>query len=123
MFYQIYNLFLGIELGPNLSVLKTDPTVAPSKSSPGEVFLYKETIASTPTLSPPNLAPSSGGSSGELKILYYTRRYLLRRYVLAVAPSIPGSVGTRGNRGTCPQYFKQLVVVLLQYFLASSLTD
>jgi len=52
----------GIELGPNLSILKTDPAVLPSKSSPGEFLQYKETIASTPTLSP-NLAPSSGGGS------------------------------------------------------------
>ena len=54
-----------------MSVMKNDPAVAPSKSSPGEVFqIYKETISSTPTLSPPNLAPSSGGSSGKQKILY-----------------------------------------------------
>ena len=47
------------------SVLKTDPAVLPSKSSPGEFLQYKETIASTPTLSP-NLAPSSGGGSGKV---------------------------------------------------------
>ena len=50
----------GIELGPNLAVIKND---LPSKSSPGEIAFYKEHGASTPTLSP-NLAPTSGGNSG-----------------------------------------------------------
>ena len=52
----------GIELGPNLSVLKNEPPVMAGKGSPGEAIFYKEVTANTPTSgsSPINLsAPSS----------------------------------------------------------------
>ncbi len=55
----------GIELGPNLSVLKTDPVLNPSKNSPSSgdsVILYKE-VQGNSTSSPSLTVASSSGSS------------------------------------------------------------
>ena len=52
----------GIELGPNLSVLKTDPSFPSKASSSGDVLIYSE--VNTPSSSPSASSLAAPGSSG-----------------------------------------------------------